>query len=97
MPDHDHRTRPATNPKAPRSCAAEVKCRGSAAFFDGVDEETTDALGEAVEPEPPAAVVEVAVVFEAVARALAWNSWKVLLAVGLMAKTMPCAQCLNKH
>ena len=50
---------------------------------------TTEALGVDDEPEP--AVVEV-VELLAVAFAAAWKAEKDFVAVGLIAKTIPCAQ-----
>jgi len=67
--------------------------------LDFVDAEEEGALLAAVpeaepepEPEPVVFDVEAGVPLADDALAAAWNASKVLFAVGLMAKTMPCPQ-----
>jgi hypothetical protein len=64
---------------------------GAAEADDGATDAAEDAEEEPA-PAPVLLVVEAGVPSAADAMAAAWNAAKDLLAVGLMAKTMPCWQ-----
>jgi len=90
--------RPATKPTTVSRPAAVLRCVLDEAPFVADGEAITDALGEpiapvAAVPEPvPGVVAAPAAALGLVALAAAWKAWKLFVAVGLTANTIPCSQ-----